>query len=260
MKPVLFFIAIFFTVASLANSENIQLIRLSKDAFLLRTVQFGTNIGLIDTAQGVVLIDPMPGKEYLPELNRRVKQLFGAPAAFILNTHLHDDHTAGNAFFTENGSVLLKDTYKFSEIEEFTVSSHSPRDSIFFHKTSNSIFVGDIYDTSWHPTFYAGGLAGFNHAIDTILRLGDERSVIVPGHGKPTGKAEIRAFQRNTLAWVARFQALKASKMTATDMRHDETLKTILHKFNLENKSEFIPEKAFVRFIERTLTVIDKGV
>jgi hypothetical protein len=33
-----------------------------------------------------------------------------------------------------------------------------------------------------------------------------------------------------------------------------------LGKFNLENKDNFVPQKAVFRFIERTLAVIEKGV
>ncbi len=48
--------------------------------------------------------------------------------------------------------------------------------------------------------------------------------------------------------------------MTAVEIKNDAQIRIILGKFNLENRTDFIPEKAFVRFIERTLTVIDNGV
>jgi cyclase len=133
-------------------------------------------------------------------------------------------------------------------------------DKVFYHKTSNSIFVGDIYDTSWHPTFYAGGVSGFNQAIDEILKLGNDESIIVPGHGKPTGKTELRVFRDNTLNWVSRVKELKEGGLAVSEMKDDAQIKNILHKFNLENKTDFIPEKAVIRFIERTIAVIEKGV
>jgi hypothetical protein len=42
-------------------------------------------------------------------------------------------------------------------------------------------------------------------------------------------------------------------------MKNDAQIKIILGKFNVENKADFVPEEAFVRFIKRTLAVIEKG-
>lgn len=260
MKLTLFFIAVIYSTTSLANSENISVTELSKEAFILKSIDYGTNIGLFKTTKGIVLIDPMPGNENLDALNNAVKYLVGEPVNFVLNTHKHIDHSGGNAYFTEKGGVLLNDAANLTEIHEMVAESHTPEDKVFFHNESNSIFVGDIYDTSWHPTFYAGGLPGFNNAIEAILKLGNEESIIVPGHGKPTSKAELREFRKNTLDWVSRVKKLKNDGMTAIEIKNDNQIKIILEKFNVENKTDFMPEKAFIRFIERTLAVIDKGV
>ncbi|WP_444945860.1 hypothetical protein ACJJIP_20045 [Microbulbifer sp. VTAC004] len=78
------------------------------------------------------------------------------------------------------------------------VKSHSAIDNIYYLKESNSIFVGDVFDTSWHPVFYSGGIKGFNEAIDAILNLGDEQSLIIPGHGVPSSKLSLFEFRKNT--------------------------------------------------------------
>lgn len=239
-------------------SDKLLVTRLSEDALILKFVDHETNIGLLKTAEGVVLIDPMPGSENLDALDKAVKDLAGEPAKFILNTHEHSDHTGGNAYLVEKGSTLLDGAADLTEIHESTAMSHTSEDRILFHEKSNSIFVGDIYDTRWHPTFYAGGLSGFGSAIEEILMLGNDGSIIVPGRGKPTSKVELRAFRENTLAWASRIRELKADGMTAAEIINDVQAKAILEKFNLENKQDFIPGKARVRFIERTLSVIEK--
>ncbi|WP_250461010.1 MBL fold metallo-hydrolase [Microbulbifer litoralis] len=226
----------------------------------MKHTDYGTNIGLLKTTRGIVLIDPMPGNENLDVLNNAVKDLVDGPVKFILNTHEHSDHSGGNAYFIKKGSTLLYDVTKIKEIHGFLVESHTTEDKVFFHQKSNSIFVGDIYDTSWHPTFYSGGLSGFRKAIEAILKLGNDDSIIVPGHGKPTRKSELRAFRKNTLDWVSRVRKLKNDGMTAIEIKNDAQINIILDKFNLEDKADFIPEKAFIWFIERTLTVIDKDV
>lgn len=258
MRYILFFIAVIWSSINMASPEKILVTELSDDAFILKSIGYGTNIGLFKTKNGVVLLDPMPGNENLDALSNAVKDLFGDSVKYILNTHSHDDHSGGNDFFTDNGSVLLDDADNLTEIEEFLASSHSPMDKIYFHGKSNSIFVGDIYDTSWHPTFYAGGLSGFNNAIEIILKVGNEESIIVPGHGNPTRKAEMRSFKENTLDWVSRVRKLKGDGMTVGEIKDDAQIMNIFGKFNIENKNDFMPEKSFVRFIERTLAVVDK--
>lgn len=260
MKFTVFFSAIFYSAMSLANADKILLTELSSDAFILNATNYGTNIGLFNTTQGIVLVDPMPGSENLEALNAVVKDLLGEPVTYILNTHEHSDHAGGNAFFTEKGGVLLGDAATLIEIEDLQAYSHTSKDKVFYHKKSNSIFVGDIYDTSWHPTFYAGGLTGFNNAIESILKLGDDESIIVPGHGKPTKKNEMREFRKNTFDWVSRVRKLNNDGMTVGEINNDAHIQRILSKFNVASKDNFIPEKAVLRFIERTLAVIDKGV
>lgn len=260
MKFILFFIAVIYSTIGLASSESISVTKLSEEAFILKSIDYGTNIGLFKTTEGIVLVDPMPGVENLDALNELINNLVGESARFILNTHEHSDHSGGNAFFIEKGGMLLDDAADFTEFHGLVSNSHTPEDKVFFHKKSNSIFVGDIYDTSWHPTFYAGGLSGFNSAIEEILKLGNDESIIVPGHGKPTGKAELLVFRENTLEWVSRVKKLKNDGMTAIEIKNDAQIKIILGRFNVESKTDFIPEKALVRFIERTLAVIENGV
>lgn len=255
-----YFIALFCPAITLAKPANIAVTKLSEQAFMLTAIDYGTNMGLLKTPAGIVLIDPMPGEANLDALHAQIQQLLGGSATFICNTHTHADHTGGNAYFSAKGAVLIQDAVPFTAIVDVVVKSHSALDKIFYHQPSNSIFVGDIYDSSWHPTFYAGGITGFLHAIDAALKLGNEDSLIVPGHGKPTTKTELRLYKQHTLDWVARVRQLKNDGMRMHDMKHDEQLQAILAKFNQAHKADFIPEKALVRFIERTVAVIEQGL
>lgn len=264
MKHLLLFIATFGISAGggggvgWAAEPAIAVMPLGNNAFIF-TPAYGTNIGVFKTADGLVLIDPMPGKAQLAQLEQQVHSLLGVPVKFILNTHAHSDHYGGNRYFVQKGAVLLADSSRLAEFQSVIAASHSTLDAVFYHQASNSIFVGDIFDSSWHPTFYAGGLAGFHHAITAILALGDNHSLIVPGHGRPTGKAELRKFQLNTSAWVARVKQLHHAGKTVDDIKNDEEVKRILQQFNPEATVDFVPEQALVRFIERTLTLINKA-
>lgn len=259
MKSILFFIALVCPVLSFADSADISLTKRSADAYIL-TPAYATNIGVFNTAKGIVLIDPMPGENQLEALSVLVKSIFGKQVSYILNTHEHSDHSGGNGYFIAAGAELMQSGDTLAEIDMLTVKSHTAKDAIFWHKPSNTIFVGDIYTTNWHPTFYAGGVAGFVAAVDAILNVGDEHSLIVPGHGEPSDKQRLKLFRQNTLQWVAQVKVLSEQGLSVSEIKNNIEIQRILSRFNPENNADFIPQSAFERFIERTLTVIEKGI
>ncbi|WP_440053941.1 MBL fold metallo-hydrolase [Pseudoalteromonas sp. T1lg65] len=257
MRLKLVIAAAFYSASVLAEASSFQITSLSNNVFIITEKSYGTNIGLIKMHEGVVLIDPMPGDKNLDKLHQIIRQQTKSPVRYILNTHQHFDHTGGNEYFVKLGGAVIESVARLPEVEVLLLKSHTAKDKVFFHRQSNSIFVGDIYDTSWHPTFYTGGISGFEQAVEKILALGDEYSTIIPSHGKPSGKAELRSFRNNTLVWFDRVKALKEQGMSVQQVMNEESIKNLLGKFNAENKADFVPEKAFRRFIERTFTVID---
>lgn len=278
---------VFLTSSFTLQANTISVEQVSDQLHLLKSIDYGTNIGLILTSDGLVLIDPMPGDEHLSALDDAIQSLYAKPVKFILNTHEHVDHTGGNQHFIQQGAHLvptqntvpsqkipLQNTAQMQntvaaqntvpmqpvipDILAAQVSSHSSTDWIYFHPQSNSLFVGDIIDNSWHPTFYASGISGFNAAINQILAIGNEDSLIVPGHGKPSSKASLRRFQQNTNDWVQQIESLIDSGKSVEEITQHPQIAERVARFNQEGKSPFLPPKALRKFIERTITVIEK--
>ncbi|MBU2185144.1 MAG: MBL fold metallo-hydrolase [Gammaproteobacteria bacterium] len=221
MRTIIFFIALIYPVLSFANTADISVTKLSADAYIL-TSTYATNIGLLNTTKGVVLLDPMPGENQQDTLNALVNSIFAKPVSYILNTHTHSDHSGGNTYFIAAGAELIQSAESLAEIDMLTVKSHT--------------------------------------ANDAILNLGDENSLIVPGHGKPTDKQHLKLFRQNTLQWVATVETLSKQGLTVSEIKNNAEIQRILRTFSPENSADFIPPPAFERFIERTLTVIEKGV
>ncbi len=66
----------------------------------------GGNIGLLIGEDGVVLIDDsMP--PFLDILNQAIKALTDQPIDFLINTHVHGDHTGNNETFGQAGSHIV---------------------------------------------------------------------------------------------------------------------------------------------------------
>lgn len=228
-------------------------------AHVLKAANYNTNIGLIQTPAGVILIDPMPRRENLAVLRQLIQQRFDPAAVVILNTHNHEDHTGGNEFFVGHGARLLVPPLAPEGVRSITLRSHSAADHVYFDPAGHWMFVGDLYDGSWHPTFYAGGVAGFTEAMLALLALGDERTWIIPGHGKPVLKPALRVYLLNTLRWVARVRLLKQQGLSAQKMKADAELLGLLQRFNTAGQAAgFLPDAALQRFIERTLAIIER--
>ncbi len=246
-----------YWITDASASSAITTMKISDDSYVMSAVDYGTNIGVISTEKGVVVIDPMPGKALLPALAKQINDLTQSQVRFVLNTHNHEDHTGGNEFFLGEGAQQLNSPDTITEIDSFLVNSHTPKDQVFFLPQENVVFTGDVFDTSWHPTFYSGGIKGFDDAIDKILALGDEQTLIVPGHGQPADKAALRKFRKNTHDWVARVKVLHQQGLSISEMKQHPDIQSILQRFNVEQRAEFIPDRAFQRFLERTVTLIE---
>lgn len=253
------------------EKKQFDVLKQNDSVFVLTGKSYGTNIGLVVDEKGLVLIDPMPGTAHLPALDSLVKKISSKPIIYVANTHNHEDHTGGNEYFSKLGANVYEPPYLSSKssivnkeasslkemgLSVINVKSHTDFDNIFFHPKSNVLFVGDVFDNYWHPTFYAGGIDGFTKSINAILALGNENSVIVPGHGKPTNKSVVKAFHKNTLIWLKRVSWLNKKKMSIEQIMEDKQINELLQRFNTEKRNEFIPEKAFRRFIERSISIV----
>jgi len=253
------------------EEKQFDINKYSDSAIVLIGKDYGKNVGVIVSGKGLLLIDPMQGEEALDDLHFLIKGISSNPISYVVNTHNHEDHTGGNAYFKNNGAAILSQNNlifksgsgseqsllpKSFGLEVIKVVSHTNQDVMYFHSESNVLFVGDVFDNSWHPTFYAGGIDGLTKAVDIILAVGDRDTIIVPGHGLPATKKVVKAFYENTLVWLERVSELHENNMPVKNIMEDKQINEILQRFNTEQRKEFIPTKAFKRFIERTISII----
>ncbi len=257
------------------EAEQFEVNKYSDANFVLVGKNYGTNVVVILGDKGLLLIDPMPGESSLDNLHVLIKDISNTPILYVVNTHNHEDHTGGNEYFNNNGATILDQNStllksdsddkkpllsKSFGLEIIKVKSHTNQDDLYFHSESNVLFVGDVFDNSWHPTFYAGGIDGFTDTIGKILATGDENTLIVPGHGSPANKEVVDAFYDNTLVWLERVSELHKDKVSVEEMMKDNQINEILQRFNTKKSEEFIPPKAFRRFIERTVSIVSSNL
>src|SRR6202140_5234322 len=66
----------------------------------------GGNIGILTGPDGILMVDT----EYAPLTDKivaAIKQVSTAPVRFVINTHVHGDHTGGNANFAKLGATIF---------------------------------------------------------------------------------------------------------------------------------------------------------
>jgi cyclase len=66
----------------------------------------GGRIGVLAGPDGVLMIDSQY-VQLADKILAAVKKIDGGPIRFLVNTHVHRDHTQGNSFFAKQGAVIF---------------------------------------------------------------------------------------------------------------------------------------------------------
>jgi cyclase len=87
----------------------------------------GGNIGLTVGTDGAAIIDDQFA-DMAPKIRAAVAMLSDQPVEFVINTHLHGDHTGGNDAFGKTGAVIIahENVRKFLGSAQVNPSTNAP--------------------------------------------------------------------------------------------------------------------------------------
>jgi glyoxylase-like metal-dependent hydrolase (beta-lactamase superfamily II) len=98
---------------------------------------------------------------------------------------------------------------------------HTDGDSVLFFEEANIVHMGDLFFNEMYPVIdiSAGGSAwGMIEAIDKVLPMLNEATVIIPGHGAVAGIEELKAFQRMLKTVALRIELLIGDGKTVEEV------------------------------------------
>jgi glyoxylase-like metal-dependent hydrolase (beta-lactamase superfamily II) len=94
--------------------------------------------------------------------------------------------------FTESGKM----TFGKEKIEyKWCPNAHTNGDAYLFFPAANVLHTGDLMFNGTYPVvdYITGGwIGGMATALDRLLKIGDEKTQIIPGHGPLATKADMR--------------------------------------------------------------------
>ncbi len=140
----------------------------------------GANAGFVIGDEGVLVVDTFENEKAARALLDEIRKLTPLPIKFVVNTHYHLDHVAGNRVFQNAGAVIVAhvrvadwihtENLKFfgkdikpeqkAEIEQLGAPDISYHDALLLHLGRREIYVA-------HLLGHTGG--------DSIVRIEDAR-------------------------------------------------------------------------------------
>jgi glyoxylase-like metal-dependent hydrolase (beta-lactamase superfamily II) len=283
------FILLLFAMAAYGQQQNFDTVRIrpvkvTESIYMLKGS--GGNIGVLTGREGVMMVDD----QYAPlsdKITAAIKALDQSPIRFLVNTHVHGDHSGGNDNFgkvpgltivahntvrermmkeQDNKTPRAKEAWPvvtFSNSMNFHLNGediellhfdpgHTDGDVIIHFKKANVFHTGDAFVRYGFPYIdisNGGGINGFITTLDKLLAILDNNSKVIPGHGELATKADVKVM-RDMLADI-RDQvavALKSGKKS-----EDIAGMGITKKYDGQWGNGFLKGKDFVVMIAENL-------
>ena len=211
----------------------------------------GGMIGVLAGPDGVFMVD----SQYAPLTDKivaAIKQISDGRIRFMVNTHVHPDHTGGNENLGKMGVVLLSRdqlrarlgggarpsppaalallTYDSpitihmngEDVQLIPVrAAHTDGDTMVYFPKADVIMTGDFYRAVGYPypdRANGGSFKGLVDGLNAVIALAGPNTKIVPGHGDVVNKTAVAAHRDVALAVRDKVAGLVKQGKTADEI------------------------------------------
>jgi glyoxylase-like metal-dependent hydrolase (beta-lactamase superfamily II) len=198
----------------------------------------GGTIGVLAGPDGVFMVD----SQFAPLTDKivaAIRQISDKPIRFLVNTHVHGDHTGGNENLAKLGvTILARDELRMRLAKTVPAAAvplitydgpvtvhmngedvrlvpvrvaHTDGDTLVHFPGANVIMTGDFYRSVGYPNIdraNGGTLKGLVDALNHVIALAKPDTRIIPGHGAIVDKTAVAAHRDMILAIRDRVAAL----------------------------------------------------
>src|SRR5437762_11521111 len=212
----------------------------------------GGRIGVLAGPDGILMVDA----QYLQvgdKVLAAIRKIDPGPIRFLVNTHIHPDHTAGNPTFAKLGAVIfareeLREgmlrtqggdparlpiiTYGMGEPVRFRMNgetvelipvraAHTGGDTIVRFVNADVIMIGDFYRNFGYPfidTNNGGSLKGALEGLELTMKMAGPNTRLIPGHGTYINRTDIVPYRDMMLDVQRRVLQLVAQGKTLQEV------------------------------------------
>ena len=204
---------------------EIQTVKLADNLHVLMGGPAQGNVVVLSGPDGLFLIDSMYAQMH-DKIMAALAKISTQPIRYLVNTHLHGDHTGGNEAMAKLGATILSHenmrtrlaqtpntpaaalptmtytdslTLRFDGEEIFIYHpqpAHTDGDSIIYFRHANVMHVGDVPSSLRYPNIGVtdgGFVDGMIAAAEQVMKIANPQTKIIPGHlGPVVGFDEIK--------------------------------------------------------------------
>jgi glyoxylase-like metal-dependent hydrolase (beta-lactamase superfamily II) len=202
----------------------------------------GGRIGLLTGSDGIFMVDSQY-EQVTDRVLAAIRKISPQPIRYLVNTHLHSDHTGGNGNIVRQGATLIAReelrndmaraanmdparlpvvTYGMGDAIKFRMngevvdlipirSAHTGGDTIVRFEKADVIMIGDFYRNYGYPfidTNNGGSLKGALEALDYLVKIAGPATKLIPGHGTIIKREDIVPYRNMILDVESKVQEL----------------------------------------------------
>ena len=242
------------------------------------------NVLVFSGTDGAVIVDSGFSTRALDELKKVIAGFSPSGVRYVINSHNHGDHVAGNALAPSPAAVITAATLAAPpaglsitrRAEPFKGRSgralpagytwrtggaditliprpglHSDADVIVYFPKESVVAMGDLLLSESMPAL--DDIAGYLTFLEDVLDVFPENTTFVSGHGRDLDAAGVRAYRDALNAMIGIVRTNVAKGRTAEQMLKDDVLKAYKAKYSL---LEFLNPDTL---IPRVVTAIERG-